>query len=447
MAKESKVPVAPVASTGQQKQMADGAPTSPASKASHVPRQATNADASKSLDLAPLEGAMTQTNEANSIGGASKTRHVVIRLGDLPNHADEHDDLYDLRAAVKYTKPNLSELIQNLRFEKQLNPIRVFKQDGKWRVIAGHRRVRALFELVEENADGFSLDMEVRAEEILHASHEDLLVYAVSDNEQRESFDAKERLLIVQKFSAANVSVKRAAVALGISEKTYKRDERLASNECMLQFVLDDKLSPSAASGILDLSEKTGRTDEFCVHFEVYSEDVAKDIDERDRVAKAQGEKGLKPAELLVKNNIPPRVINQWLSAFASGKPFTAEDTWNFRASLDKKTGQLRIDKVTVDVLNDPLPMIAKTASKLSQITKRVLAMLQVRYEREVNGSKELAIEPIPYDLEALKALGMEDLATLLERDLQAEESSDDTLATDDNDEFADETDESGEAN
>lgn len=78
--------------------------------------------------------------------GGGKTRSIVIPLRDLPDPAKTEDE-YSHRFRQKYSKAELSEMVENLRQEKQIyTAVQVFKdKDGKWVVLAGHRRLAAVY--------------------------------------------------------------------------------------------------------------------------------------------------------------------------------------------------------------------------------------------------------------------------------------------------------------
>src|SRR5262249_17908538 len=143
---------------------------------------------------------------------------------------------------------SLKPLMDSLVLEGLQTPIEVHKTpDGKYRLIKGHCRVHALRLLADRHAPGFARDMPVPAVEVLGATHEDLLVPSVADNEVRQNFTPVERLLIARKFHDAGVPAERGAGALGVSVKTYQRDLRVARHLWMVEHIIRDHVGHTAA--------------------------------------------------------------------------------------------------------------------------------------------------------------------------------------------------------
>jgi ParB-like chromosome segregation protein Spo0J len=365
-----------------------------------------------------------------STPASPKTRALTLQLKELADLSDEKTPLdeYCHRPKEKLLEAYVSEVVESLRQEKQLEPIQVFKDErGKWQPLTGHRRIAALYILAKQGVAGFSPSMAVAALEVLGASPQDRLVRSVADNEVRQKLDQKERLLVVQKFARAGVSKERGAAALAISVKSYERDLRVAQQPQMLEHVLRDHVSPGDASALILTAEKNHRLKEFLDHFDGWVKRKEAEIEELDRLRKAEADKGLKPAELLVKNHLSQQVFTGWLEALERKAKFTEEAGFNFEATLDKKSGKLRLERLNIDTQEASVMDLVKVGAKLSQLGKRVLAMAQRKSDLEKlempsGAQAALAKDPSPYDREVLKEFGLEDVAPLLEMEVRAEE-------------------------
>jgi len=357
-----------------------------------------------------------------------KTKPVSVQLKDLPDFSDEKTPLdeYCHRHRDKLSEAYLAEVAESLREEKQLEPVQTAKNDrGKWELVTGHRRIAGMYILAKRGVPGFSLDMPVAALEVIGASPEDLLVRSVADNEVRQKLDAKERLLVVQKFAKAGVPKKRGAAALAISEKSYERDLRVAQQPRMLEHVLKDHLMPGDASALILAAEKQHRMQQFLDHFDGWVERKEVAIQEQDRLSKAETDKGLKAADLLVKNHLTQQVFDGWLEALDRNAGFTDRAEFNFSASFDRKSGKLRVERLNVDTQVASVLDLAKLGSKLTQLGKRVLLMAQHKRLLEQMEAAEgpqaaLGQNPSPYDTDVMKEFGLSDVAELLEQELRA---------------------------
>jgi hypothetical protein len=158
-----------------------------------------------------------------------KTKALTLQLKELPDLSDEKTPLdeYCHRGREKLSEGFLSEIVESLRQEKQLEPIKVFKDErGKWQPLTGHRRIAALYILVKQGVAGFSPSMAVAGLEVIGASLQDRLAQSVADNEVAAKLDQKERLLVVQKFAKAGVIVKPDAFPTLVNPKcSHCRDE------------------------------------------------------------------------------------------------------------------------------------------------------------------------------------------------------------------------------
>ena len=221
----------------------------------------------------------------------------------------------------------------------------------------------------------------------------------------------------------------RGAAALAISVKSYERDLRVAKDPIMLEHVLKDHLAPGDASKLIQAAEKKRRQKDLHEHFEKWVKGKETEIQELDRISKAETDKGLKPADLLVMNYLTKQVMDGWLEALERGTAFTDETAFNFEATLDKKTGKLRVERLNVNTQEESVMNLVKLGSKLTQLGKRVLATAHQKHVIETmmepQGPQALAVQnPSPYDTDVLKEFGLEDVADQLKKELGAEENA-----------------------
>jgi ParB/RepB/Spo0J family partition protein len=196
------------------------------------------------------------------------TRVTLVSLQHLPDPA-EYEDEFSGRFKDKFTEESLEDIIESLKLDKQLEPVQIVRaKDSRWQIITGHRRVAAMYILARRGVPGFSPDLLVKCLEVLDASHLDLLVRSVADNELGRKLDVKERLKAVEKLDKAGANKKRMAAAFGVSEKAIERDLKIVRNPRVLQHVMDDHLAPTAASAIAEVAGTKGRLEEFLDHFD-----------------------------------------------------------------------------------------------------------------------------------------------------------------------------------
>lgn len=353
---------------------------------------------------------------------------VQIPLKDLPNPGDEkQNDEFGLRFLDQYKEAALTDLIESLKVDGQLEPIRVFKgPNGKWQLIAGHRRVAAIYILALKGIAGFSLEMFVLANEILSGSSEDLLIHAVSDNALGKPPTPKEKLLAVQHALRIGAARKRVAASLNISEKTLKRLERIVAHPRLLDFVLRDCLPMTATSALVEAAESKGRLDELVEYLAAFIKGAEATIAEKERVAIAETGKGLKPRETIVANYIEPHLVAGWLDQLAKGKKLEEAPDLGFQATFDKKSAVATI-KVKVDARNEPVAHLARVAGQVSKVAQHLAAFAQKRYELESPQGPQAMLQADDsfLDVGLLQQFGLADLATELERELTGTDAAD----------------------
>jgi ParB/RepB/Spo0J family partition protein len=307
-----------------------------------------------------------------------QTRMLTIRLRELDDPAQQQDE-YANRFAEKYAPAKLPDLVESFKLRGLIEPLQVVRgPDGKWRIVAGHRRTAALFLMARQNVPGFSLDMDVPVIEVQDASIVDLLARSIITNELGERLDVKERLLATKKLDEAGASKREIAAAFRISEKQVERDLRVTRNPRLLQHVLDDHLTSTMAAALAEVAAKENQLDEFLDYFDGLVARTKGAITDDDRRSKTETGKGLRPAQMVVVNRLESHVIRGWIDALAKGNPLTEEPDLGFLAVFDKKTAVAEI-KLKVDARDAPVDHIARVASQVSQIARRLAAFAQKR--------------------------------------------------------------------
>jgi ParB-like chromosome segregation protein Spo0J len=360
-----------------------------------------------------------------STQSAGETRAITVLLKQLLDPAKARDE-WGHRFPDKYKPENNPDLLESIRLHGLLDPPVVVKRnDGNYDVIDGHRRVASLYTHAEKGAPGFSLDMPVQCLEVVNASRVGLVIRSLAGNELGRKLDVKERLLAVKHASAAGATKKELAASLGVSERAVERDVKIANNQRVLQHVLGDNLTPTAAAALVEVAATKGRLDEFLEYFDAWSQLAKELIDEEDRRAKQERGKGLKPSQMLVMSRLEPHLVRGWIEALAKGKPLTEEPDLGFEATFDKRTAVATV-KLKIDARSDPVEHLVRVASQVSQVAKHLAAFARTRYELEGPQGPQTALEKDDafLDLGLLEEFGLQDVAEQLQRELQPEDKS-----------------------
>jgi ParB-like chromosome segregation protein Spo0J len=115
--------------------------------------------------------------------------------------------------------------MESIKVEGLKNPPEVFTdKDGQMVLVTGHRRVTSVRLLADDGVEGFTPDMVIDVSELVGSTDQDLLVWSVADNENRLNLTPLERVAVSRKFLTGGIPDERAAIALGVSVKTYRRD-------------------------------------------------------------------------------------------------------------------------------------------------------------------------------------------------------------------------------
>jgi hypothetical protein len=210
------------------------------------------------------------------------------------------------------------------------------------------------------------------------------------------------------------VPVQRAAAALGVSVKTYERDRLLVQNDWMFELVKEDAIVPTTAVLLLEVAKGENRLAELKEDLLAWVADTKSRIEEKARLRKLKDGSDLRPAERLVRKAMTRELVAEWLRQLRKKERFTKAVSWDFHGGIDVDSNQLQIEAVKVDLAKDPLDRLAKVASKLARMQKGVMEYLKTRHELEAPQGPQAVVRQEadePYDLDVLRAAGLDDLA------------------------------------
>jgi ParB-like chromosome segregation protein Spo0J len=356
-------------------------------------------------------------NEILSRATSASTQRTKVPLDAIQFDTDH----YCHRDPEALKEENLATLLDSLTLEGLQVPIEVHKVDGKTVLIKGHRRVTACRLLAGKNTPGFTLDMEIEAIEVNGTVH-DLLVRSVSDNDVRVNLKGSERIQVVKKLHDFGVPVRRAAGAMGVSEKTYQRDLLIASHSWMLQHVKDRSISTTNAWLLLDEAKKVDHLEVLKEDFDAYVAEKKKKIREKEKLRKAQGAKELRPAEKEVKNQMPNHLISHWVELIRAGERFDEDAHWNYDAGLSPDNKSLKISPINLNLTPASLDKVAKVAGKLSLVVKQLGPVIKGLAEKETGNAMDSVAR---YDTAYLRELGLTEVADELDEQMRLAQEPD----------------------
>jgi hypothetical protein len=354
----------------------------------------------------PAAAPKAQPADAGGQPGQAKSELIFLRLGQIVLRPD----LYCHRPAEELTEDRLASLMESIRTEKGIQvPVEVaYGPDGLPVLTRGYRRISAARLLADQRVAGFSLDMPVPAVVVRGLSDQDLLVRSVLDNENRKSHGPVDRLVVARRFYEAGIQSARAASALGVAEKTYQRDLRVARQPWLVDLVKADKVAPSTAATLLEAVEKEGREAEFQEDLEAWVGRTEQRVQALERLRKAEG-KGLTAAERQVKNYLTRELLGRWLADLRQGRPFEEKAEWTLPVSLEPDKGVLQVERTRIDLNAAEVEDLAKAAAKFSHLAKEMVRYIELRslLGQAAGGSGD----PAGLDLEFLRASGLTEVA------------------------------------
>lgn len=350
----------------------------------------------------------------------ANARQVTVRLNELVMLPE----LFCHRGPKGLDEASVADLFDSLTMEGLQVPVEFYVDPENRKVLTkGHRRVTACRILARENTPHFSEDMEIPAIEVHDAPLKDLVVRSVADNMKRKTLDNVGRLFAVRALHTNGVAVKRGAVALGVSEQSYKRDLSIVENEWMLGHVLDDRIAPTHAASILQATDKTKRTDEVRADIAIWVARVEAEIQKRVRYQKERNLQELPEADRQVKKYLTNDLLKHWLALIEAGKSFDDKPAWGFRAGIDPKTNELFVGSFKVDLAKESPKNLARMMSQLSQLNKDLLPIVKKR-KAEEDKAEPMLLEKA-FDLQFLRDQGLADYADEFEEEREVAKAKD----------------------
>lgn len=372
---------------------------------------------------------MKTTNEsAKGVGEALGFRQCVtqVRLNELV----VLPELYCHRPEEDRMPKNLGRLLDDLKAAGCVQvPIEFFTNAaGKKIVVDGHLRYVACKELAEQKVAGFSDSMVLNAIEVLGASEQELLVRSVSNNAIREPLKPLCRIRAAKLLRQASVPDARAAVALGVSEQSLRRDLLIAQYHWMYEHVQQDNVGATHAYYLLYHAKQAGRLKELEAELGAWIEEQAAQIKERDRQLTARGGNGLREAEHQVKRRLSGELVAHWVALIKKKKSLEPIAPWNFTALIDSEKNVLQIGSCNLDITKAPVRRLTDIGAKLSALLHELGPLTKLRYEEEKKRAATLVGPPRPpRDLDFLKRHGLGDIAN----EYEAEEKRAQAATTD----------------
>ena len=276
-------------------------------------------------------------------------------------------------------KGSMQALVKSLVVEGQKDPVLVYRdvaKDGTERfiLVAGHRRLRALKLLAEANQPNFSLNMEVRACEILDGQRQDYLVWSVTDNVIREQLDELHRVKGAVLLLREGVDHSRIKVDLNLPGSTFDRYRRLADNLWMLGHVERNEIGLTDAHQLLEAAGGNGGA----VALEHLRKDLARLVavaktkiqDKREELAERHKE--LKGSEAMVKSYFPAHLVKKWVLDLKQGRRIQGRAKFVYGATIetDKIGKKLIIPAVSLYLVEQNLEPLAEIIVRLDRTLK-----------------------------------------------------------------------------
>lgn len=194
----------------------------------------------------------------------AQSRETDIKLRDIVVDNDASTSLI-IRQEDAYKAEAVESLAESYVREGQLAPLIVtpYGDKGQYKLVSGHRRFHAMKKNVEGKAPEHSEDMFIKAiikergaDQTQEEFERELIVTAVSENNQREAMNDFERLIAIEKMHKRGVSAKRGACSLSISDEHYRRLLKIVTTSWMHKHVRDGVLGTSFAAKILSACSK-----------------------------------------------------------------------------------------------------------------------------------------------------------------------------------------------
>jgi len=337
------------------------------------------------------------------------------------------------RNADELTDPDkLRPLMDSLVAEGLQIPIE-FARDAAGRPVPtkGHRRVTCLRLLARANTPGFTATMSVDAIEVSGATHQDLVVRSILDNVNRLSYSQVERFRAAKKLHEAGVNPQRAADALGVTIKTYKRDLLVAQNDWMLELITRHCVAATSGWQLLEAATKDGNSvNELQTHLMTW-------IDQTQRRLAAKSKKeALRPAEQLVKTHMTKPLVDHWIARLRKKESLDDAIPEPLKVHIDPEANTVSFQAAEIDLMNLSLPELTRCFTHVDTAKTVIFNYIKARHAMGASGPQEAARREVekPSALAWLREQGFGGLADQAQQMAPADESTDptDSMAAED---------------
>lgn len=319
---------------------------------------------------------------------------VELEFGQPPLSSIDCDfGAYSFRVEEELGDEAIKPLAEDIAVNGLITPLTVVKMpDGRFKCNNGHRRVKALWQLVSQGVDGFNPDMKVPAHIMVSGPSELAQVArAVAANVQQRTLSPEGRLKAVIRLKKLGMPNKDIARCVGKSESTVDRDLALARSGCMLDHIRDNDISGTDAAVLVKTAEKADRVDDLCEAFEGWCERTRALVEAEQRRREENDEEPLSPSDKWLRRYLTADQVKEWKLALEKGLPLQ-DAQFRYRAQIRQAQGQRRI---VVDGLSE----------NLDELSAKDLAKLLVRFVDLAEDLKPLVEEKARAEREAQKSL------------------------------------------
>jgi ParB-like chromosome segregation protein Spo0J len=391
-----------------------------------TPQADTRAAIPKTGEMKPPMDSVIQPPEAGAVGAPSlvgdkpraTTRPVKVRLSqlvllpELYSHRDKSELDIDNPVKIRPLADNIAE--RGLEV-----PIEIFvDKDGRVIVIKGNRRVMAHRLNVKEGKAGFTHDMELEAIEILGADDKELAIRSINENVHRLTYTDPDRVRAAMILKQLNVDDSQAAMALGVSAKTYARLLLIGEHPWMLNLVERNCVPISYAPNLLQAAKNQGRMTEV-------EADVMEWVALKEKaITDLMKTQKLSVAKQLVKTYLNKALADHWVAQILKKERLNEiVPMANQEVVIDPKQRKVSVKVEDVDVMEMPLTELARLLGDLEAAKQYVERAVKIRHSLESSGAVRgpqdvgqaaLAAEGLAY----LRQQGLGDLADQVEMGL-----------------------------